>query len=189
MGSLTSLATLVPVIKEGVDTITGLSSREASRKDAQKDQRVALSQLQKTQQLNQQNAEENAALQRERLAADATTAENTRLSALRRAVARQRASFGAQGVGSSSGSSGAVLLGLFDESEDELAQRERLDNIRKRSLDLGLSQQRGINTLQFTQLKERQKLGRLSANVDRVGSLVNDGFDLFGTGISLSKLI
>ena len=54
-----------------------------------------------------------------------------------RAVARQRANFGSSGISSDSGSGQAVLLGLFDETEDELARREQLDNLRNRALDLG----------------------------------------------------
>lgn len=182
MGALTSVGQFVPLIKEGLNTITGAASQEAAYRDRQKEQQIALRQLQATQKLSRKNAEEDAALQRERLAADAAAAENTRLSALRRAVARQRANFGAQGVGSKGGSAGAVLLGFFDESADELAQREKVDSLRNRALDLGLSQQRGLNTLQFTQLRERQKIGSLGADVDRAGGFVNSALDLFNTG-------
>lgn len=178
MGALTAAAPFIPFIKEGINTITGAASREASYRDRAKEQQLALRQLQATQRLNQQHAAEDAALQRERLAADAAAAENTRLAALRRAVARQRANFGAQGVGSEGGSAGAVLLGFFDESADELAQREKVDGLRSRALDLGLSQQRGLNTLQYTQLRERQKIGRLSGAADHVGGLAGAGLDL-----------
>lgn len=188
MGALTAAAPFMPFIREGVNAITGAASREASYRDNAKEQQIALRQLQATQRLNQQHAEEDAALQRERLAADAAAAESTRLSALRRAVARQRANFGAQGVGSEGGSAGAVLLGFFDESAEELAQREKVDGLRSRALDLGLSQQRGLNTLQFTQLKERQKIGRLGASVDRASGFVNSGLDLFDAGAKISNL-
>ncbi|HEY8191874.1 MAG TPA: hypothetical protein VIG74_05560, partial [Alphaproteobacteria bacterium] len=150
MGALTSVGPYIPFIKDGIATITGAASREASYADQRKTQQLALKQLQATQRLQARLAADDAALTREQLAAEAEGAENSRLAALRRAVARQRANFGVQGVGSEGGSSGAVLLGLFDESEDELAQREKMDDIRRRALDLGLSHQGAINTLQYT---------------------------------------
>lgn len=182
MGSLSTAASLIPVIREGVTGLTGRISREASYRDAQNERQLALRQLQATQRLNQQHAKEDAALQRERMAADAAAAENSRLAALRRAVARQRANFGAQGTGSEGGSAGAVLLGLFDESENELVQREQIDDLRRRSLDTGLAQRSALNTLQYSQLQERQKLGQLAAQTDRIGDHIDTALDLFDTG-------
>ena len=188
MGALTAAAPYLPIIKEGLTTITGAVSQQSAHNDAQKQQQVALRQLQATQRLNQQNAAADAALQSEKLAADAATAENMRVAALRRAVARQRANFGAQGIGSDGGSSGAVLFGLYNESDAERAQREQIDALRNRSLDLGLSQQQALNTLQYSQLQERQKIGKLTTNVDRVGGLLGSGLDLLGTAGKVSQL-
>lgn len=185
MGAISSVMPFIPLVREGVNIITGGVSRESSYRDAQREQQTALRQLQSTQRLNQQQAEQDAALAREKLAADSAAAENSRVAALRRAVARQRANFGSQGVSSEGGSAGAVLLGLFDESEDELAQRQKLDDIRRRSLDLGLAQRGALNTLQYSQLQERQKLGRLAAETDRAGGLVSSGLELLDTGTRL----
>lgn len=176
MGAITPVLTGLNAIR----TIGGMVSKDNSYGDRQKAQQVALKQLQTTQRLQARQAADDAALNRERLAAEAAGAENARLAALRRAVARQRANFGVQGVGSDGGSSGAVLLGLFDESEDELAQREKMDDIRNRALDMGMAQRGAINTLQYTQLKERQKIGRLSAGIDRAAARIDDGLDLAG---------
>jgi hypothetical protein len=181
MGALTSVGPYIPFIKESLNTITGTARREATYADQAKEQQLALKQLQATQRLQARQAEQNAALERERMTADAAAAENSRLTTLRRAVARQRANFGAQGTGSDGGSAGAVLLGLFDESEDELAQRERMDDIRRRALDLGAAQRGALNTLQYSQLQERQKLGRLSETVDRAGGFAGTGLDLADT--------
>jgi hypothetical protein len=121
---------------------------------------MALRQLRQRQAAELAGSEAQAALDRQKLAADSQAADDLRRSALRRAVARQRASFGVQGVGSSGGSAQAVLLGLFDESESDKQNRERLDAIRSTALDQGLSQTKRINVLQAAQLSERQKFAR-----------------------------
>ncbi|HRQ60224.1 MAG TPA: transporter, partial [Alphaproteobacteria bacterium] len=73
-------------------------------------------------------------------------------------VARQRAAYGGSGISSSGGSAEAVLLGLFDESEDDLRRREQLDGLRNTAIDLDTSQTRAVNVLQATQLAEKNKL-------------------------------
>lgn len=162
ISGLTTLTTAVGAANALVDTVQGFGENPASRREdnLQAQQALDLQQLQQKQQLDQQNLVQQTALERERIATDTKAAEERRQAALRRAVARQRASFGSQGIGSGGGSSQAVLLGLFDETEDELAQRERLDNIRGRALDLDVSQSNAINVLQRSQLAERQRLER-----------------------------
>lgn len=174
MGSLTSFAKHIPVIKEGIGLVTGAAQQEAAVREQQKAQKQALKQLQDAQRLQERQAAQSAALQREQLANAAADAESARIKALRRAVSRQKAQFGGvSGTGSADGSAQAVLLGLFEETDEDRAQRERLDDIRNRSLDLGLAQGRAINVLQRTQLRERQNIGRLSSNIGRIGSLSN----------------
>ena len=122
-----------------------------------------------------QNAAEQAALQKEQIRLNAETAETERRAALRRAIAKQRARFGASGTGSNGGSAQAVLLGLFDESEEELAQRNSLDALRTRAIDQNFAGQQRINTLQLTQLKERDRLSNLSAKIgglQDIGSII-----------------
>lgn len=155
-------------------------------RNAQREQELALKQLQQKQALNAKNLAQQTALEKERIAADAAAAENSRLAALRRAVARQRANFGAQGTGADGGSAGAVLLGLFDESAEELAQREKIDDLRRRSLDLGAAQRGALNTLQYSQLQERQKLGRLAAEGERYGGFLPYASDLFDGATQLA---
>jgi hypothetical protein len=77
-------------------------------------------------------------------------------------VARQRANFGAQGVSAGGGSAQAVLLGLFEESEEERARRERLDGLRVRVLEDDLAGRRASNVLQRTQLQERAKVDAIA---------------------------
>ena len=126
---------------------------------AQQDQ--ALQQLQERQALQEQQKAQDAALEREKLATQSAQADEERRAALRRAVARQRAQFGSQGVSSGSGSSEAVLLGLFEESETERAKREQLDSLRSNAIGNDLAQTSSLNLLQVTQLAERNNLKRL----------------------------
>lgn len=137
-------------------TVESLTGRNAADQQ-QREQELALKQLKQQQKLQKKQLEADAALDRERIAADAEAAERERRAALRRAVARQQAQFGSSGVSSTGGSAQAVLLGLFEESEDELAERERLDSLRGRAIDLSLSGRQSLNVLQRTQLQERQR--------------------------------
>lgn len=134
----------------------------------------ALKQLQQRQSLQEQQRAADAALEREQIAFDTREAESKRKDALRRAVSRQRANFGAQGIGSGAGSSQAVLLGLFEESEDERRRRAELDGLRTAALDQDLAQNRSLNVLQRTQLAERNKLNTISASRQIAGDIVQE---------------
>lgn len=162
LGAPVAGATMTPLIAKGV--MNYLGGREDSR-NLQAEQNRALNELQNRQNLQMQQATAQTGLERERIALEAQANEDARRTALRRAVARQRAQFGASGVGNAGGgSTEAVLLGLFDETEDELNNRAALDNLRSRALDMSLQNQGSLNILQRTQLQERQRLER---NVSR----------------------
>jgi hypothetical protein len=88
--------------------------------------------------------------------------ERRRKAALKRAMAKRTAEFGASGTGSSGGSAQALLLGLFEESDEEREEREKLDNLKSKALDTGLANRRSINVLQRSQLAQRQQLERAS---------------------------
>lgn len=72
--------------------------------------------------------------QRNALALDAAKAETDRRDALRRASAKQRATFGGQGISADEGSGEAVLLGLLQDSEAEKSYRDRLDDLKRRTI-------------------------------------------------------
>ena len=150
-----------------VNNIVGAAQTLGGNSPARQEQDLALRQLQDRQRLEQKQLAQQNALERERIATQAQAEEDKRQRALRRAVSRQRASFGASGV-SNDGSSQAVLLGLFDESEEELQRRTELDNIRSRALDLNASQSRSLNLLQATQLQQRNKLSNEITLLDRL---------------------
>ncbi|MCB1682179.1 MAG: transporter [Rhodospirillales bacterium] len=155
LGTVGSVVSAGNAILGGVQTLAGVTGRQQKKQDA-----LALDQLKRQQALQQKQLEERTALEREQIAANARLSEEQRQQALRRAVARQRANFGSQGVGSASGSSQAVLLGLFNESDEERQRRQELDALRETALDQSVAQNRSINILQRTQLAERQRLSR-----------------------------
>ena len=166
-GSLNSVIGATNQIAGTFGLSTGLGSSGADkqrRKDLQSQQDLALAQLQAQQNQDMAQAQANADIERQRIAQDATIAEADRRDALKRAVARQRASFGSSGAGTSGGSSEAVLLGLFEESEEEKSQRDSIDALRFGAIDQSLADRSATNTLRRTQLQEKQNLQRALLN-------------------------
>lgn len=162
MQTLSSVTSIINTANSALGAIQGLGSgAEADQRSALRAQQdLALRQLQAQQGLSEANAAQDAALNRQKIASDAATTEAERRSALKRAVARQRAQYGAQGLESADGSGEAVLLGMFGESDDDRVARERLDGLRSQAIDQDLDEQRRINVLQRTQLQEKQALDR-----------------------------
>ncbi len=141
----------VNTVLNAVDTYKGNSGQQTYN------QTKALNDLQYKQAL------ENAALKKEELRLNAEKTESERRAALRRAVAKQRAAYGADGISPNDGSAQAVLLGYFNESDLERQQREALDNLKKASIDQNVSDQARINTLQLTQIREKNRLKGLTS--------------------------
>ncbi|MCK6417830.1 MAG: transporter [Alphaproteobacteria bacterium] len=161
MGSFERVLSFIPMAQTGLGFLDDRSAEDQ-----------AIAQLQARQDENLRQLEQNAALDRATLAAQSKQAEQNRLAALRRAVARQRAQFGGQGIGVEGGSQNAVMLGLFDESEDEREQREKMDALRENAINQNLEQQRSLNVLQREQLRQRQKLGRTRSWLDLAGGVL-----------------
>lgn len=178
------MGTLVPTIGNAIGAVApvistaqtaanfvGLNAGDSSVR--QSDQQ-ALEQLRQKQALQERQIAQQNALEKEKITAQAAAANEERRAALKRVMAAQRANFGASGVGANStGSVQAVLLGAFEESEDERARREELDRYKTRAIDLSANQQRSINVLQRTQLEEQQRLDRAlsSSNSSFFGGL------------------
>lgn len=178
LGALNTLAgSPVPGLNQGLAAVNALSgiaggkdeqraqleaqqAQEAAQKaQLQAEQGLALQQLEAKQSEAMQNLQDQTALDRSKLLADAQQTETDRQAALRRAVARQRAQFASQGLDSTGGGSGdAVLLGLFSQSEEEKAQQQKLDDIRNQALDQNVASQNSLNILQREQLLQKQKL-------------------------------
>lgn len=178
MGSLTSVVSgglhnsnslmggvlpFVNNVRRSIDLVSSLTGGGGDdyRSRIRAEQDLALQQLKDRQAMQEGQIAQNNALTRQQNALQLAQADEERRAALRRAVARQRAQFGSQGVGSNAGSSEAVLLGMFEESEDEQKRRAQLDTLRSNALDQNLKQTRSLNLLQATQLAERQRLSRL----------------------------
>ena len=121
--------------------------------------------------IEQRQAEEMRGLELEaagelgKVRAEAVATEEQRRAALRRAVARQRAKFGLQGVGSSGGSSEAVLFGMVEESDEERRHRERLDRLRETAVGDQLQSKRRRNLLELTEMAEKQRLEWLTLRI------------------------
>ncbi len=177
MGALNTALSYIPLIREGVDVVMGGVNNEAAYKKQREAQSQALRQLQQRQRLNEQQLAQDSAFEREKLALESEEAERKRMNALRRAVARQRASFGASGIGSGAGSSEAVLLGLFEETDENRQERERIDNLRNRVIDENQGQQRSLNLLQESQLRQKQDLDRAAMGLTRTGNIIDTVFD------------
>lgn len=164
IGSLGTAATVLKTLDSTFSAIQGFGDSAARRAQtntlAQQD--LALRQLQAQQALGQANAAQDAALQRQKIAHDAAGVEAARMTALRRAVARQKAQFGASGV-SGDGSSEAVMLGMVNQSEAEKAAQDALDTLRYQAIDRNLGQQKSVDVLQQAQLQQRQNLQNIIA--------------------------
>lgn len=163
IGTLGTVLGAVNTVERAVGKVRDYSgdAEEDRRRQLRAQQDLALKQLKQQQAAGLKTANENAALDKAKISADTESAEAKRRAALRRAVARQNVNFAARGLSKNdSGSSEAILLGLFDESDTERAQREKLDTIRNRAIDSGVTAKSRLNVLQRTQLQEKQRLER-----------------------------
>ncbi len=122
----------------------------------------SLKQLEQQQALEEKQLKQDANSEKERIALEAELIEQDRKDALKRSVARQKANFGAQGVGAVDGSSQAVLLGITEESEEEKAQREALDALKVKAVDDRVQQEKELNVLQREQLKEQSQVNGIT---------------------------
>ena len=80
--------------------------------------------------------------------------ERQRREQLRRVLASQRASFGAQGIGRG-GSADAVLKGLSDETERRTQDERGLNDLRIGDINFGLQQRRRRNLLELSSARNR----------------------------------
>jgi hypothetical protein len=164
MGGFTSLASEAFSIFNSAGNIIG--AYDNLRGDNQYYREMQRQQSEQMRQIS-----ENTALEKEKLRITGEQAEAERRAALRRAIAKQRAKYGSSGIESSGGSSQAVLLGLYNDSEQDRVQRETLDNLKNNALDQNISQQQRISTLQLTQMKERSRYNNRGSVWTALGGL------------------
>ncbi len=141
MGTLTSALSQISTtigtlnaIESGIGELTGNNGQRKSQR-AQQD--LALRNLQDTQALSESEARAKAERDRKQIALTAQQNEDARRKALKRAIARQNVNRGAGGV-SATGSNEAILLGLYNDSDDNRAQASQLDQLRYNTIDSGL---------------------------------------------------
>ncbi len=155
MGSLTSALAPIVQIGSALGTVANAAAPfyqdSVDRKNQKANNDLALKQ-----------AQANAAIQKEQNRLSAFQQEQDRKKALKNAMARQRAEFGGAGIGSAEGSSEAVLLGLFNESDEQRALRERITNLRNAALDLTPAQIQQRNLLQQTQSRTQDTINRIT---------------------------
>lgn len=169
MGNVMPYVTAAAQIANTVQTVSRVTNSlkdpyEEQRKEQRARQNLALKQLQDQQDTLTKQAEDNISLDKRKSSVNIEVKEKARRDALKRAVSRQRAKFGSRGISSNSGSSEAVLLGLFEDSEDEKKKGEQLNNLRFKAIDQNLDHKKSLNLLQTTQLKEKHDLERLYEN-------------------------
>ena len=155
MGAIAPVLGTILQVGSALGTVAGVVQPFVKNNSERKQQKQA-------QNLNLQQLQQDAALRKEETRTITAQADAQRRAALKRSVARQRANFGAQGIGANTGSSEAVLLGMFQESDEERANREKLDSIRSSVIDQNLGHQQQLNLLQQTQLREKQYVDYLS---------------------------
>jgi hypothetical protein len=165
MGAIATLGSILPILGGITSTVTALDRTfqligDMSEDSQKRQQELQMRQLKQQQRLQEQQLAENYAQQRGTAALEGALDAEKRRASIKRAVSRQRAQFGSSGI-ANSGSAEAVLLGMFDETEDEIARREQIDSMRNRALELDEAQNRSLNLLQATQLAQRQRLENL----------------------------
>jgi hypothetical protein len=155
LGTLTKTIGAVSTIAGAVDSVTGNSQKQQ--------QEQAMRNLQAQQQQQSTEAQATADEKRNLINLEAQEAEDIRKAALKRAIAKRNAKFGATGIGGTGGSREAILLGLYDESDTEKQRQAELDKLRFNAIDNDLSNLQSRNILQQTQLAEQQRLQSLSS--------------------------
>lgn len=168
------MASIIPIAAQALALFqTASSVASIFDNSAAKQQNQALQQLQQLQNLQFKNDAQNVAISKQQIETQAQNAEQQRRNALKPIVAKQRAEFGASGVVGGDGSSKAVLLGLFSESDQERQSREQLDTLKIKALEQGLSQQSQVNTLKRTQLAAKQRFDNSTSTFDDISALLN----------------
>lgn len=104
----------------------------------------------------------STAMQKKQLDLEAEKTNTDRRNALKRAMAKQQAVFGGQGIDSTDGSGEAVLLGLLQENEEDKTYRDRLDRLKRQALATETDNKRARNllTLQNQYLGAQNALAR-----------------------------
>jgi len=96
------------------------------------------------------NTKKQVAIQQQQILQQQKADEDKRQRALRAAVATRRARNAAGGIESGDGSAEAVLLGMFQQSEEEFQNRLDRDNLRLQAVNQSASNASARNLLSLT---------------------------------------
>lgn len=158
MADLQALGGILPVINKSISIVNTIdrADRLLNRKSGSKDRDLALRQLRQRQASEEKIAATRTARDQMILDAESASTERRRLNALKRETARQNAAFGGAGVDSETGSGEAVLLGLFQESEDDKRDQDSITALRRQILTDNFAALKSRNLLDYAQTSERR---------------------------------
>lgn len=170
MGTMIPIATQALSAVKTIGTVASLANQGMNLfgNSATQNSQQALAHLQQQQKLNQQNLIAENNLRKQEILLDAGEAERIRRQSLKRAVAKRKAEFGSSGIAIGDGSSEAVLLGLFQDSEAERLKNAQADQLRFQTLDQSVTNKKRLNTLTRTQEAEKAKLTNASNPFEQV---------------------
>lgn len=152
MGSLSSV--IAPIASIGVNTLASAGKYFISNSERLRDvDNIKI----KNAQLKQ-----SAALQTQANLLALQQKETERMAKLRRAISTQRANFGAQGVGSVTGSGDSVLQGLNESADIERQNNHNKTAMDNKIIDENLKYQTQLNLLQKQQLRQKTAFGFIS---------------------------
>ncbi|MFC5354511.1 hypothetical protein [Azospirillum himalayense] len=125
-------------------------------------QNLAVQQLRVGQAATLTDKEGDARTRLAQISAAAQSDERRRVDALRRTVARTRATLGSNGVSAADGSGEAILLGVVKDSAAERGEAEGTDRLKREAIQQEVDSVRRRNLLEQAQLAERQRLEFMS---------------------------
>lgn len=115
---------------------------------------------------NDRNLTEQAQLEARKIQIERDEATRNRKNTLARSVAEQQVKFSAQGIDTTDGSGEAALLGMYKESSEQKAYREKLEKLKAESLNQQLASDRRRNLLTLQSSYSNARNGLLS-NFDK----------------------
>ena len=162
IGDVTSAVSAVKTVASLAGNLGSLNPLNTSASLLQKQQDLAMKQLQARQSEDLAAETATANLQKQELATESDASDQSRDNSLRAALATQRADAAANGLSPDDGSSAAVQQGLFDTADEAQGDADQLTMLKQATIDQGLADQSSQNLLARTQLAQQQKLQRIA---------------------------
>lgn len=125
-------------------------------------QEQTLAQLRTSHDAAYQSQDRESQTQLAQMTAAADAEEKRRVDALRRTVAKTRASLGSRGVSAADGSGEAILLGLVKDTAGERQDAQTAEQLKRQAIQQNLDAIRRRNLLDQAQLADRQRLEFMS---------------------------